>query len=280
MGMILSSTYRNLTAGTNVDRAGKVLIDLADALVATGKWRWKHQGDGLSMYSTATTRAFTANTVGYITNGTPWITGGGANSFSNLKAYYVLEELDENANATGRQFLAQRHTGNASSVVNMVTLAFSWTGFTGAATANTAPTGGTWQRKPTSGVLNSGGTLDLFSGMSGSYQISQTGTVVYSIWVPDGLSGTTGNVAPFKLVIWDATIVGNDYGTILFYEALNKAAAADAHPCVVCWNTWANVASETGNTTPLTYGVTSQTMFSVNASGSIVTCAWPSMRHR
>lgn len=278
MAMILSPTYRNLSAGQNTDRAGKIVLDLVAALVGTTLWRRKHQGDGLAAYSSGTASLFTAHGgTGYATANTAglWPTGV-ANSFTNILAYIMLEELDEAGVPTGRQIAFQRHTGSNSTVCNNLTVAFSWTGLTGTADADTCPaTGNVAYLCGTS--LNAGGTANFLGSLpGGSYEIPDALTINYSIWVPDGLSGTTEDVAPFQLVLYDGASA--TFGSVLLYEA-TLGTTGDPHPCVAAWSTWSAAYGESVTVgTYSNFAATGQGLWACNAAGTVSQASWTAFR--
>lgn len=245
MTLVLDATYRNRSSANGEDHLGRIYIELTAALVASGFWRRKNQGDGQSAYSSGTSNLFTANGgLGYATSGS-W-NAAVANSISHARAYIHLEEV-VGGSATGRQVLMQRTTGTASSNDRDAVLIFSWEPFTGSPNATTAPTKPTKCRTYGNNDPNSAGD-NIFNHLATSPQMGGAGgTIVHNIWVCDAPGGTTEDVCPFWAEVYDST--ADEPAFCFGYEAVVDAAAADAHPCFVCLPLTAGATWEFGEIT-------------------------------
>jgi hypothetical protein len=237
-----STTYLNLTAGAaGVDKWGKMWIVFKRALESTGLWRQKGAGDGLSATTTGSTDIFTSNSGnGYLTSGgTTWLAAQGtANSFSNILAWFVMEELDGAGVPTGRQFGVQRSSTTATGGEQQFNIRWTFTGFSGATSANTAPASGTSVALAGSGLFGTAGVSMVAVGGMATCAIATATTINFTVLIPN--ASESKGVAPF--VLWAS--LGTDLGLTFFYEVLKEVASADAHPCVVMMDAWSAMYGE------------------------------------
>ncbi len=244
MALVLDATYRNRSSANGEDHLGRIYIELAAALVASGFWRRKNQGDGQSEYSSGTSTLFTANGgLGYATSGA-WNTAV-ANSISYPKAYIHLGEYVDGA-FTGREMLLQRGSSAVAGADRNAVLVFAWEPFTGTPNATTAPTRPTKSHRYRSGDPNSSG-VNIFVTLATSPQMGGSGGVIYhNVWVCDAPGGTTADVCPFWLEVYDGD--SDEPAFCVGYESLRRAAAADDHPCVVSFPNTTGATWEFGQT--------------------------------
>lgn len=244
MPLQLDATYRNQSTTSGTDHLGAIYLSVARALVATGFWRRKNQGDGQSAYSSGTGDLFTANSgLGYATSGA-W-NATVANSITHALAYAHLGEYVNGA-FTGRELLLQRTTGTAAGDDLDAVMILSWEPFTGTPNANTAPTKPTKSRTYGNNDPNTAGD-NVFIHLTTSPQMGGAGgTIIHNVWVCDTPGGTTEDVAPFWVEVYDST--ADEPAFCFGYEALRDAAAGDDHPCLVCWPVTAGTTWEFGET--------------------------------
>lgn len=257
--MALQLDIANLSLAQNQDRYGKLIISLVNALVARG-WTVEGSGDGLAAFQNSGQTAgpynvFTSG-VGYVTGGTEWNVGGGANSFTNLRAWIRIREPSPSV----REFIFQRSNNSSlNGYALYMAIGVAYEGYlAGGASANTVPTSAGATQFINHTVFNSTG------GVWGTYNvnasISSPNTLIANVMISDVVRDN--NVWPFYFTVYDSTAA--EHRMSWMYESLAEAPAGDAHPFVLISDTFV-----------LTFGTPliapAMTLKGRNAKGTVVT---------
>lgn len=248
MALSLDPVYFNRTAGTNVDKAGKFLIELKNALhanwLASGSlsgWRRTCQADGISALSTTIDAdIFTGNGgLGYKTGGTAWATPQ-ANTISNPRAY-IQWTLYLAGVSTGRQIQIQRSVNGGTDEAAAVTWGLSPTPFTGTPTATNAPATSAsaiapWADGIDPPTFNAGvGNFNFSNSLASTANIPSTTTFGWQIWVDDG-TGEGGFLGDFLFNFYISAT--QDRGSGGGYLSLLDTATADTTPFISGAGSW------------------------------------------
>ena len=239
----LSSTYRNRSAGQNVDRYGKFFIELIAALtgaydsVGGNGWRLHGCGDGNSAVSTTIDVSVFTNATPYCANGQNWGVFNQNNTISRPGAWYRLREFAAGS-ATGREIQIQRSTRTnvGDERLNMAGMTVS--GYTGTPTANTPYTTATNNQFFFGATAWSGTGVSWAGSISADTQIAGAGTTVWQIWEPASVS--PGNVSEFYFAFYESPT--QDRGFVGGVLSCQDRPSADSHPFIagMCnWSNWA-----------------------------------------
>ena len=260
--------YLNISLTGGIDYAGAWLLSTFRALVASGRYEWFGQGDGLAVVSTNQSDIFTANTNGWKTSGT--FATNVANSVSNPRAWGAIREKNLAGALTGRQFFFQRGSGSAAGNDRFNIVAFSLAGLSGAATATAPYSTGTYHSiwAPGAAATFGGVGNNLFTDLSGSPFLGGSGTLTYSVLTPDGVSN--GDVCPWASTIRTAT--GDGAG--LFYESVD-ASETTSYPLLLGGDTIARLfGGDTLSGVPASFNSSAQPIFSYSEAGAQVLCSF------
>jgi len=223
--MTLELDVENLFLPNTIDRGGRALIEIRNALVAKG---WTVVGSGSGTIGAAFENLEqTAGPYDVFTDPTPWKTGmnpagtdtfwhasGNAGSISHYSAWIRLREPN-----TVREFMFQRWLGSSSGNVThgYMTVLFAPGGFTGGGadkdSTPSAPGGFVTMNSNTYWIDNSPGTSQFYMNML----VSDT--------------ARAGDVWPF-IVFWVNTTTASPYAGQIVYESLLNTEATDDEPWV------------------------------------------------
>lgn len=256
MAITYAPANTNVALNGQYDKAGDAFFRLKNALAATGLWRVKGSGDGGSLVQN---RGQTAGLGG----SAPWdvltaaIAGtsgnfatGAAGSFSRVRAWYIMEELDAvGGNPTGRAFCVKRShsTGNdtgLSYAVAFVTDNFQNSG----ATSTTPPSpvstalyvngstfadGGAAALMPKTGLVTYGETNQAYDNLTTAFSANN--------WLHIGIENAPGadKVVGFQMQTFCRT--DGQTGIAFYYRAYDNAVASNQHPAVVAIGSWSRV---------------------------------------
>lgn len=221
--MTLQLDVENLSLPATLDRGGRVLAAIRDALVARG-WTVMGSGSGTIGAAFANTEQ-TAGPYDVFTAGTPWQTGltpgvsnwsyasGNADSFSHYGAWIRLREP-----STTREWIFQRWTSASTltTTSGYMNISFAPGGFTGGgADKDTPPTAPGFSRQ--------------FLSNAEWFDNTGTNTIVFNMLVSDVAKAQ--NVWPFMCVFYDSTSSSTSAGGLI-YESLSDAHVGDPEPWV------------------------------------------------
>jgi len=225
--MTMELDVENLYLANTIDRGGRIIIAIRDALLAKG---WTVQGSGSGTVGSAFQNLEqTAGPYDVFTAGTPWRTGmtpgsdtfwypsGNPNSISHYAAWIRLREPTPSV----REFVFQRYTtaGSGTYTTSYATIAFAPGGFTGSgADKDSYPTAPGGQIT----LLNNGVWFDNNSG-NGTY------SQYMNMLVSD--SARAGNVWPFYCIFRHVEFATFQSGGLV-YESLTDTEAGDNQPWV------------------------------------------------
>jgi len=229
----------NVLLNIGEDRLGHQLIELKTQLVATGLWRVRGSGDGVTFQNTGQTAGvggsydvFTgavkwAPIIYYGMSPTGWANGP-AGGMSRANAWFILEEI-----GSGRCLSVQRFTSSPDQV-GAHFFKFSPGGFASTGATNIAP--------PAAVGASVTITINAFNTYA-AYQPPESGP---ASWLQIGCATAAdpGGVCPFYLAVYNRTTGAPVMG--MLYESLEETVAGDAHPFVFgagLWNAGAGVFS-------------------------------------
>lgn len=234
--MPLELDVQNLLLPNTIDRGGRTVIAIRDALVAKG-WIVAGSGSG-TVGATFQNMGQTAGPYDVFTASPAWKTGlnpgvpdlwnhtsGNPNSISHRAAWIRLREPSPST----REFVFQRWSSTDSTIVSgYMTIQMSHTGFTNNnASAASPPTG--------SNTYTAGTNVVWFDNTTNT-------EFVLNVLVSDSARG--GNVWPFVVMHYSITGAGDAAGGLI-YESLVNTDATDTEPWVFKVGTGGSRAQET-----------------------------------
>jgi hypothetical protein len=240
MGLHIRDTHANIQLPQGTDRVGKLLLAgldrwTMDYLVGGNGWRIHGWGDGGSAFSnTLDNYGFTGNSgKGYLDTSTAWASSAVANTITRPRAWFRIAEYVGGV-ATGRQVIFQRSSTTSDNGENNLICAMSLTGFTGSGLADSPPSGGTF--------VYLTGVSATFNGVG--FQIGGSNVNINAsadLLVGQVLSSTepVNGVMPIGLLCHNKTSSAVRWSFTI--EAVQQAAAADAHPLVAWCYTWSSI---------------------------------------
>lgn len=245
MALVVSTP--NIILAGSTDKIGRMIIELKNALVASGFWRVRGSSDGVSNFQLMGQTAGVSGSYDVFTSSPGYSAssayGGLTNKISNAGAWLVMEEI-----ASGRCWIYRRVTGFAPGGDTAYTYATRRVCFA------VATSGAAVQTEPaavgTSRDYHAGNESNWCPGLTGT----STADIVLQIGVTNSLRG--GNVAPFYVAAINKSTGVGAFGWI--WESLTDAPSSEGHPFVTASYQWPYVfgtlgantyGPESGNTT-------------------------------
>lgn len=208
----------NILLAANTDKVGRMLIELKNALVATGLWRVRGSGDGASAFQLMGQTAGVGGSYDVFTSSPGYATNttypGPANTISRGGAWYVLEEI-----GSGRCLALQRGTSGIKYLCGR----FSLGGVASSgANATTVPAA-----VGTSTTLNSsvnGGGSEFWANTLAAWDYAT------EVWCQIGVSlaARASGVCPFYLFTFRRS--NSDHLGCVIYESVSSPVAGETHP--------------------------------------------------